>query len=313
MCPPEAPKRTRKPPVTRKRQSIENYKVMRWLDDERRRKGLSLRDVAQVLGPGYRNATRVGEYLDQRVVAGPVILQRLAIAVGVSPIDALWNARQYGAIFNYLDKLYRLGWSWAQHDRADVDQDTGADFMWHYVDKTVPPDGGFRAPPPSLAHRYHVGTLYNSAGTYRIVVLPKPMACAILLAVGLFPRRGDQVCDEMRGFYHELGLIAEGVMPQAELARIPAQNIAPMQRPLKAAQEVLKYRFYGAERYAIVGEYVHKWCDFVCRWYAHYARLAAYCEGGVLDILDSDMKDLWKYFSTSKPSADDLRIDLSDQ
>jgi hypothetical protein len=135
------------------------------------------------------------------------------------------------------------------------------------------------------------------------------MACAILLAIGLFPRRGDRIHDEVLYFYHELGLIAEGLMSQAELARIPAQNVASMRRPLKAAEAVLKYRFYGPERYAIVGEYVHKWCDFVCRWYANYARLAAYREGGVLQILDSDENDLWKYLSTSKPTAEEFRID----
>jgi len=308
MRSPQEPK-TRRPYRNRSRATIENYKVMRWLDGERERQGLSLRELGRRLG--HQNGTRARQYLDHRVVVGPRMLQKLAMAVNVSPIDALWNARHFDAIFNYLDKLYRLGWSWAHHDRVGFDPDGGVDFMLQYADKEMPPCGDLRIPPPNLAHRYHVAQLYNEAGLHRNVTLPKPMACAILLAVGLFPRRGDQVCDEVRDFYYELGLIAEGLMPQAELARIPIHNVTPMRRPLKAAEDVLKYRFYGPERYVIVGEYVHKWCDFVCRWYANYARLAAYCEGGVLHVLDSGENDLWKYLSTPKPSVEEFRIELA--
>ena len=80
---------------------------MRWLDEERERQGISLRQVARELG--YRNATRVAQYFHQRIVAGPDMLARLAVAVNVSPIDALWNARHYAAVLGYLHKLYRLG------------------------------------------------------------------------------------------------------------------------------------------------------------------------------------------------------------
>ncbi len=145
------------------------------------------------------------------------------------------------------------------------------------------PDGDLREPPPHLAHRYHLATLYNEAGVFRIVALPKPMACAILLAVALFPRRGDELRDETAPFYQQLCPIASGMMAQAEIARVPRENIVAMQRPLKAAQDILKYRFYGPERLAIVGEYIHKWCDFVCFWYANYARVALYRHGGLLN------------------------------
>ena len=292
----------------RGRANMENYKVMRWLDQERERQGISLHGVARKMGPGYRNASRIGEYFRQQIVAGPDVLQRLAKAVNVSPIDALWNARHYGAVFNYLDKLYRLGWAWAHHDRVAMDQRMGADFMLHYADKPFPEGGDLREPPPHLAHRYHLATLYNNdESTHDIVALPKPMACAILLGISLFPRRGDTTCPETRDFFYDLSLIAEGMISQAEIARIPQQNVAPMQRPLKEAQDVLKYRFYGVERFAIAGEYVHKWCNFVCQTYTNYARLALYCEEGVLNVTDGN-NDLRQYLHTTQPSADELRI-----
>jgi transcriptional regulator with XRE-family HTH domain len=308
MCPPEGGKKPRKPYRTRGRARSENFNVMQWLDQERQRQGMSLRDVARKMGPGYRNASRIGQYFRQQIVAGPDVLVRLAKAVNVSPIDALWNARHFDAIFERLLKLYCLGWSWARHDRVDVRPDDGADFMMRHIQAPPPVGSDLRDPPADIAHRYHAGRLLNDVGAFRAPALPKPMACAILLAVGLFPRRGDEICDEMREFCHQLSLIVEDMMPQAELARIPPQNITPMRRPLKAAEEVLKYRFYGVERYAIVGEYVNKWCDFISYWYAHYARLVMYCQGGVLNIADQD-NDLWKYLHVEPPSAEELRIE----
>ena len=137
--------------------------------------GTGQREVARKLG--YRNATRVGEYLQQRIVAGPDMLARLAVAVNVSPIDALWNARHYPTVLEYLNKLSRFGASWAYKDRVDIDSQ-GASFALPYSEIDFPPDGDLRIPPPNLAHRYHTATVYNRAGIFRIISLPKPMACA---------------------------------------------------------------------------------------------------------------------------------------
>lgn len=142
---------------------------------------------------------------------------------------------------------------------------------------------------------------------FRIVSLPKPTACAILLGVALFPRRGDELRDETAPFYQQLCLIASGMMVQAEIARVPQENIITMQRPLKAAQDILKYRFYGPERLAIVGEYIHKWCDFACFWYANYARVALYRHGGLLSDR-GEYDDLWEWLSSPMPTADELRV-----
>jgi transcriptional regulator with XRE-family HTH domain len=312
MCPLEEPEEPRKPPATRGRASIQNYKVMRWLNEERERRGLSLRDVAQSLGSGYRNATRVAQYFSQRIVAGPDVLQRLAIAVGVSPIDALWNAGHCGAVLDYFNKLYRLGWSWARQDQVAIHQDFGADFMRCYPAGEFPAGRDLREPPQRLAHRYHEATVYNRAGIFRTVALPKPMACAILLAVALFPRRGDQLRRETTDFYSELSLIASQMMRAAEIARVPP-NVGHY-KPIKDAEAVWKFNFYGRKRLAIIAEYVHAWCDFVCRNYANYARLALYERGGLLgEPVKSDgaaHEDIWTWQHTSIPSAEDLRLEM---
>ncbi len=281
---------------------------MHWLDQERRKKGLSLRDVAHALGPGYRNATRVKEYLEQRIVAGPDVLQRLAIAVGVSPIDALWNAGHHGEVLDYLLQLYRLGWSWAHDDRVAVDQDTGADFMLEYEKIGFPPDHDLRIPPPSMAHRYHLAIVRNYSGdVFRPVSLPKPMAVAIMLAVALFPRRGDEVCEKTQSFYEQLSVVATEMIPAARVARIPADVTAAMKRPIKDAESIWKYRFYGKMRLAVMAEYIHTWCDFICRDYADYARLALY-EHGAFIGKPHENEDIWQWQSTDMPSADDFKL-----
>lgn len=308
MCPPENRKRPRKLPSTRKRQSVQNYKVMRWLDGERERKGLSMRDVAHALGPGYRNATRVGQYFEQRIVAGPEVLARLAIAVGASPIDALWNARHHGAVLDYLLKLYRLGWSWAHEDRIAIFPDSGASFMLQYEETGFPANHDLRIPPPSLGHRYHLGTVRNDAGNiYRVVSLPKPMAVAIMLAVALFPRRGEEVCEKTTPFYEQLSLVATEMLPAAEIARVPSQVAMAMKRPIKDAESIWKFRFYGKMRLAVIGEYIHTWCDFVCKDYADYARLALYQHGAFIGQ-PGQSEDIWQWQSTDMPSADEFRM-----
>jgi hypothetical protein len=295
------------------RQSIENYKVMRWLDQERERQNLSLRDVAQALGPGYRSATRVGEYFQQRIVAGPDMLARLAAAVNVSPIDALWNARHHGEVLDYLVKLYRLGWSWAHHDRVMIHQDSGADFMLQYEEIGFPEGGDLREPPPSLAHRYHLATVNNYEGNiFRRVSLPKPMAVAILLSVALFPRRGEKLRPEATPFYEQLSFIAWKMMPAAEIARVPPAVFSAFKKPVKDAAAVWKYRFYGPMRLAIIGEYMHAWCDFVCRDYANYARLALYEQGAFVGE-PGETEDIWAWQSTSMPSADEFKVENAEQ
>lgn len=317
MCPPQDEKRARKPPRSRRRESMENYKVMRWLDEERQRNGLSLRDVAAALGPGYRNATRVAQYFDQRIVAGPDMLQRLAIAVGVSPIDALWNAGHHGAVLDYLDKLYRLGWWWADHDRVAVHQESGADFMLQYAESGFPDDGDLRIPPANLAHRYHLATVYKREGKiFRVVSLPKPMAVAILLTVALFPRRGDQLRAQTKALYEPLSLIASKMMPAAELARVPPNHGFGFRKPIKDAEAVWKYRFLGPMRLAIIGEYIQRWCEFICRDYTDYARLALYEQGGFIGGSKKDemiSEEIWEWQKTSMPSVDELRMEPTEE
>src|ERR1700736_3736486 len=118
------------PPVTRGRQNLENWRAMKWLEAEIKERRLSLREVARRMG--YPNATRVREYLDQKIVPGPAVLGNLAAAIGVSPIEALWNAGRQGFVFYYFHALFELGWWWMHKDGVGLDTTSGAVFFGHY-------------------------------------------------------------------------------------------------------------------------------------------------------------------------------------
>jgi|HubBroStandDraft_4_1064222.scaffolds.fasta_scaffold1016407_1 hypothetical protein len=133
------------------------------------------------------------------------------------------------------------------------------------------------------------------------------MACAILLAVALFPRRGDELRSETRAFYEQLSFIASTMIPLADIAHLPPHVGVGFPKPLKDAEAVFKYRFYGRTRLAIISEYVHAWCDFACKNYADYARLAVYRKGALLGE-QGESEDIWEWQRTSMPSADELRI-----
>ncbi len=303
MCPAEGKKKRY---VTRGRANLPNSRTMQWLNDEREQRGLSLRAVADAIG--YRNAERVGKYFRLQIVPGSDMVRKLAIAVGVSPIEALWSSHHYSAVFDYFDKLYKLGWAWMHDDRLHLDE-RGAAFLLHYA----PPAGtewveaDLSQPPDTLAHRYHVATIYNQAGVFATIALPRPMACAILLAIGMFPRRGDKSQKEVPTFIRDLALVADEMLSLADVARVPS-HLYHMRKPLKEAEKILPWRVYGTPmQLSIVAEYVHHWCDTVCKGYADFARVALYSEGGFVGDPHKN-ENLWQWQRAEIPSLDDLRL-----
>lgn len=304
----------RRPPATRRRENLENWRVMKWLEAEIKAQNLSLREIARRMG--YSNATRIREYLDQRIVPGPTVLANLATATGASPIEALWLANHREAVFGYLHSLYQLGWAWMRKDRLHLDPVHGADFIGYYTARAgggnIPTVEDLRIVPEELRERYHQADIYNYGGFFRPIALPKPMACALMLAIGLFPRRGEYVHEQTRSFIQELGLVAVRMLPAAERISVPSE-LSGIQRPLKSALKILPLRFYGDMRMAIVGEYVHAWADSICKNYADYARIALYKNGSFVSESE-ESQNLWTWQRTSFPSARefDVRVRTSD-
>lgn len=285
-----------------------NSRTMLWLHGEAKKRGMKLREIGRRLG--HANATRVGEYFSLKIVPGADMVRRLALAIGVPPIEALWEAEHQSAVFDDFELLYNLGWSWMKADRVSLDEG-GANFLKCYVkpDGSIEGQPDLSAVPATLAHRYHQGEILNiyTGGKHRSYVsVAKPIAVAILLAVGLFPRRGDKLRPETKQLVADLSRVAAEMIPLAERATGPERLKTPS-RPLDEAQRILRWRFYGPRRLAIAAEFVHAWCDFSCFEYAQYARLALYSQGGFIGA-PGEIEDIWSYESAAVPSADDLKI-----
>lgn len=308
MCPPGEAKKVRKAPATRRRENLANWRVMRWLDDERQQRGLSDRQVGKLIG--YHNGTRVRQYLNQRIVAGPEMVGRLAVAVEVSPIEALWRAEHYSAVFDYLDKFYRLGWSWMRADKVSFDETRGSDFVPHHIGRSnsLPDNVDLEAVPDELVPRYHQVAIYNESGIYKIVSMVKPIAWAILLGVGLFPRRGDKVRPETAPLIEQLSIKASKVLPAAERAVVPPELSRALRRPFKESEKILPRRYYGRMRLAVVAEYVHHWCDVANAAYADYARLVLYEQGAFVRAPTGD-EDIWEWQRADFPTIDQLVLE----
>jgi transcriptional regulator with XRE-family HTH domain len=302
MCPPEPPRKPRKKPVTRGRATNANWVLMDRLEAKRIERGFSLRHVAREMG--QHSASRVGAYLGHKIVPGPDIIRRLSLAIGISPIDALWQAKHFDAVFDYFEKLYRLGWTWMREDGVGLDAVCGVSFGIPHWEKGRKDLSGV---PPKYAHRYHEVAIYNQVRRKHIIALPKPLAYAMLLAVGLFLRRGDQLRPEVEGLIIQLTVLASEILPQTQIARGSTGAISP--HPFKEAARVLPRGYTSRHtRLAIVSEHVQSWCDIVCIGYAQYARLALYRQGGFVGKPEA-IEDIWEWQTTDPLSLADLRWD----
>ncbi len=194
-----------------------------------------------------------------------------------------------------------------REDRIHLDSHRGAMFFLEHWAPDVPDD--LSGVPPKFAHRYHEATLYNPAGRFRTLALPKPMACAILLAIGLFVRRGDILRPVTREVIRELSLIASQMLPTAQRADAPDE--VRYKAPFKEAERVLPRHFPDrGTRLAIVSEYVQSWCDVICQEYAQYARVALYEQGGFVGAPERNemiSEDLWEWQVADPVIVDEFR------
>ncbi len=302
-------KRAGRPPGKRRGANLPNYRVMQWFDEQRNAQSLSKIGLAKKLG--YSSASRITQYFSQRIVAGPQIIREFALALGVSPIEALWRAEHYGEVLNYLSLLYELGWLQMKADKVGFNSSFGSDFVSPYIEEfegQLPPDLLLDRVPQNLTSRYHHTVIYNEAGEYVRISLAKPIACAILLAVGFFPRRGERLRESAPDFVGKLSILASDLLPGARRAsgRFPAELRSSLAKPLKDAQEHLHERFYGSMRLALLAEFVHSWCDLTNKAYAEYARLALY-ERGAFIRDPTENEDIWAWQWTEMPSINDLK------
>ncbi|MCL5258848.1 MAG: hypothetical protein M1314_03790 [Firmicutes bacterium] len=116
------------------------------------------------------------------------------------------------------------------------------------------------------------------------VVLPKPIALAILLVTLLFPRRGDVFKEGARDYALRLWAVSSALVGEAEKKRYKAKRIGRPKNLTQHLQGVLDTlddnRLPFNDRRVIASEYAIAWADSICNCYTHIARLAAFCNWG---------------------------------
>jgi hypothetical protein len=112
---------------------------------------------------------------------------------------------------------------------------------------------------------------------------------------------------ETKTFFSQLSLVAWNMMPAAERVGMPPGHGFGFWKPLKDAEKIWKYRFLGRMRLAVMAEYIHTWCDFICRAYTEYTQLALYRNVGVFTG-DREREDVVDRRKAVFPSLDDFIV-----
>lgn len=285
---------------------------MNWLKAQIEFRGITPRQIGLFLG--YRNGSRISEYLTLKRVPGPEVIRKIGPAIGVSPIEALSRAGYYDVIIDGLRQLYQRGWFWCQRDNVGFDTDRGALFYPTFQKHTK--DLRFR--PPELKATYHEGIVFgkylNGDKIQYVASVPMPIAIAVFIAIGLFPRRGDVLREGADKFAHGLSSLAEPILEENWVN--PNTNRPHFRwRDLDNAIELFKDRHgNGALTGALCAEYVQSWADTVCRGYANYARLALYKHGGHLPYGGDGVgngDDPWSYQYVNVPQIGEFSSSYS--
>ena len=295
---------------SRSRHTIQYWNFTRWLNEQIEAQGKSRSSIARHFG--FESPSRISHYLNCRIVAGPAVVRKFASALDISPIEALRQAGYYSAIFDEFAKLYERGWLWCQRDNVSF-LDGEAHFFSQTADSTVDSS----SIPKSLRASYHQGLVY---GTYlgpreiqRKVAVPLPIADGILLAVGLFPRRGDGLKTGAHDFITQLTR-STGPILNEEWYNSNRNRPTAVFRALTEAAALFKDRRRPGEvRAALSSEYVQRWAEEVSRPYTLYARLALYDFGGRIQYSeDGIVKALtdnpWEYQSADIPRIEDFTL-----
>jgi len=113
-----------------------------------------------------------------------------------------------------------------------------------------------------------------------LVVLPKPIGIALLLATLAFPLRGDGYKEGAPEYRYNLGRAADDLLKEARTLRTELRgigrpkNLHPLLRRTCDALDDSRIPFNY--RRPIAAEYVVMWADAICDRFTHYARLALF-------------------------------------
>jgi hypothetical protein len=224
----------------------------------------------------------------------PATLYKLCVAAEIPWLAAFAMAGYYGEILSALARLERLSNAWRREDGVDPSLDDEAQFR---SIGAIRIGGQIALSDEAHRKRYHVGlwredhldvdtselpeesrrTIEARLKRPVVVVVPKPLAAAILISVTGFPRRGD-IWKE--GASNYAAHLLEKITPLIDFT--PGGSRRSLPPLLKAADDALRNRVVPLDaRRVIASEYIVAWADSLCQPYTHFARLASFEYFGV--------------------------------
>jgi hypothetical protein len=272
-----------------------------WFNTEFERSGRSKTSLAMALG--YDSHQHVNKILSGRTFPMPETLRALCVELEISWPAAFAMAGYYAQLLDALADLSWLGSRWLHADDPS-DHKSLSEFgvirlrnsnpfqafqndnalrsryiVGRFEDRlpieieTTTPEGV----PISEAEVERMRRMAESVQRPQFVILPKPCAAAILVAVTGFPRRGDIFKDGKSGYAADVLSRLGPLMLEAEAQRLNDRQRRLLPGSLNAARTVLSDSAVPFEsRRPIAAEYVTAWADSVCRRFTFYARLAAF-------------------------------------
>lgn len=321
LLPPTATERAR--PGSRSYAGLQQrIAFVRWLAAVIAASPLKRKQIARALWPdSAEDATthQIKLYTEVRqtndgpevTLPSPPTLRKLCDLLGIPWTEAFANAGYYRELLQALADLADLGYQWIIEDGGG---EVPKSFHYHGIAELRGVLMAELIERPEYAARYVVGGweegpfepvepdfaahtdererqlmrewLRQDAGQVRTVgvIVPKPLAVAILIATVGFARRGDLYKDTASAYAAELLRNATWLIDLAQ-ERSHLDGLPPL---LKRANDALKDRLLRLElKRVIAAEYTVAWADAQCNLYTHAARLGAMRRLGVAGSSES--------------------------
>lgn len=316
-----------------------------WLARKIDESGMTRTELAKLLWPRsaeHATTAQIKNYLEPKpnpkgrlpmvVLPAPPTLREMCAILQLSWTEAFMLAGYYGELLLAFHDLERLAMQWRREDGATENDDEAFAQFGTVLIRSVPVQEAMQdrnvseryieisfdeecetepfpptddVPPEVVAE---IEALARESSHISVIV-PKPLAVAILIAVAGFPRRGDiykqGVTTYAAHLLHHATDLVNLAQKQGYIRRLPAL--------LQRANAVLKDRSLPLDSKRIIAaEYLVAWADRQCSMFTHCARLAAHENFGIagssIDNLSAEI-ELPQLRKASLPNPKQFHLD----
>jgi len=278
-----------------------------WLREIVHQSGMPKKSLARE-ALGHSSAAYLRQLLKGKALPTASTVRKIAEAAD-TPAHIVLAALAHGGyadeIVDYVAALQRVGIILCKQARVEIDPTQGVKDAWV---------AGYSASIAGRPHRpprrqlspvaFSISPLTMESDATRLagfIVLPKPTALAIELAIMAFPRRGDIVSIGSSNVQKMIETFARPWTQDAVNKIIHGQNerlVLPML--LREARAILRARTVTVNsRRDIAAEFIQAWADSICSAYSDIARQKFYVRIGATGEVTEDPPITWQRIQDS--------------